>query len=395
MQQSLAESFLPEIRRLDPRIFEQLAAAATPDSQGAIGRNRDGYVAVVFQREALTLIKAGIATQKKSYIEQGMRAIQYGFSHQRPDGSFETGRYHGQEIPAVDAASAASFFIGAVSVGCVFIEQSEFASQFGPEVERLRAKIGRAANWLKTKKELLRRYDQETANRLVFDALAFGVSGRLLKDPELETIGREFLEFALQKQREDGVFPEKGGHDSSYQAASLLMLQYYWLAGPSGRERERVFVAIRKGMAWEQSRIHPHGEVDSSGNTRTGGQEVFLGRSKDVNYREIVSCLALWAAITGEEPNRETAQRVLQSALARSGQSRNMTTSGEIEHELKEKREELIRLRKQKRLPKQATKRARSLYDEAEAAYKAGQHEVALEYLNRAIRTLKSEETDF
>ena len=95
--------------------------------------------------------------------------------------------------------------------------------------------------------------------------------GRFGGRRRVEATGRTFVDLAMAQFRPgDGVFLEKGGHDSSYQAvagvespgvAALLPRQE---AGGGGG------AAVR----WELGRVRPDGQIDTAGNTRTG-----LGRN--------------------------------------------------------------------------------------------------------------------
>ena len=80
----------------------------------------------------------------------------------------------------------------------------------------------------------------------MFDGLAYGLSGLLADDKELQSLGREFVDLAMKQYREsDGVFLEKGGHDSSYQAVAALKLQVWTTYFPD----EKLEAAARKGGA--------------------------------------------------------------------------------------------------------------------------------------------------
>ena len=63
------------------------------------------------------------------------------------------------------------------------------------------------------------------------------------------------LRDGLGMQRHDGAFPEKGGHDSSYHAVSLIYLQRYgWIVEDAG-QRNACDAAARRGVAWLRGRI--------------------------------------------------------------------------------------------------------------------------------------------
>ena len=92
----------------------------------------------------------------------------------------------------------------------------------------------------------------------------------------------------VQYRPSEGVFLEKGGADSSYQAVAALNLQVWLLYFPD-RKRE---AAANAAVRWELGRVGADGQVDVTGNTRTGlGQERWMGHPKEVDLSEITLCL--------------------------------------------------------------------------------------------------------
>jgi hypothetical protein len=64
-------------------------------------------------------------------------------------------------------------------------------------------------------------------------------------------------------------------------------------------------------MDWQRTRIRPTGEVEVSGNTRTGvGKEVFMGRPKDVNYHEVALALCYFGMIHHDPSALALAEKV-------------------------------------------------------------------------------------
>jgi hypothetical protein len=370
------------IESLDRSMMGALSAGARPDSQGAMGRNREHYIAPSFQRAALTLVVNGITQSDAALIEEGMKGVHYGFKQQRiDDGSFHMGVLESGSLQQVDRLSSASFFLSATGIIYRLVLESEFRSRFEPDLLALKPKIKAAMLWLKNNQELLRSYDKATANRLVFDALAFKVNGQNLGDSELEKIGESFLTAALALQAKDGVFLEKGGHDSSYQATTLLLLQNYWLFAP----QEKLFRAIEKGMVWERARIASTGEVSADGNTRTGvGKESFLGKEKGVNYPEVMQALLYWSVISHTPSDQVLAKRVFNFAVGVSGNS-----DVAKKQSLRLKKAELVELGKNNGVPRAKLVVALALYRQAENAYLEGQLDEADSLLDQAILTLK------
>jgi hypothetical protein len=192
------------------------------------------------------------------------------------------------------------------------LRESRYAEEYKDRIDRLLPKIHKAARWLAQEKyrKRLKVEDAETPNRLLFDGLAYGLSGLLADDKELQSLGREFVDLAMQRYREsDGVFSEKGGHDSSYQAVAALKLQVWITYFPD----KMLEAAAKKAIAWEIGRVNPDGEVDVTGNTRTGlKQEKWMGNFKNVNLSEVTLCLLFDYARTGNQEALSAAKRIVE-----------------------------------------------------------------------------------
>jgi hypothetical protein len=111
----------------------------------------------------------------------------------------------------------------------------------------------------------------------------------------------------MARRDADGVFIENGGRDTSYNAVSLLMAQVLALHQPD----PALDAALVRAMAWERTRILPTGEVEVSGNTRTGlGQEHMMGHVKEVNYHEVVLALCYFGMVHDDPSALKLAEKV-------------------------------------------------------------------------------------
>mgnify|MGYP000881325760 CR=1 FL=1 len=109
---------------------------------------------------------------------------------------------------------------------------------------------------------------------------------------------------ALLSQKTDGVFPELGGGDTSYQGVSLAHLSEIAMF----MDTDTIIPALKRGIKWELTHIKPDGEIEVLGNTRTGlGQEVYYGKPKEVDGAAVVRALSEYAALTGDENTEHTA----------------------------------------------------------------------------------------
>jgi hypothetical protein len=295
------------LRLMPPEIIDRIGGAGRPDANGLIGSNRPDWLHVAFQRGVMIYMIVSAARNDGPRVDDAWRAVDVSFDHQLEGGGFEMGDFGDLEIQPGDDASGVSFWMAKLCHGLVVLEESDIGAFYSGRIADLLPAIRETADWLAAQSYELAIHDNEAPNRLFFNALAVGFAGLLLEDPDLVALSHDYVDLGLAMQREDGAFIEHGGHDSSYQAVSLLLLQQYALRFGS----DEIWDAIVSGMAWELSRIGPSGEVDTTGNTRTGsGQEEFLGTEKQVDYKQVVLALLYYSACTGDASAADAAMSV-------------------------------------------------------------------------------------
>ncbi len=295
-----------------PADLLQNTGGARPDAAGMVSYNQQGFKSPEFQRGAMHYMVRAIIRGDERGVDEAWRAIDATFRQQTEVGSFSrTGAPHG-------GPSAVAFWLAELDQALLILRESDLGPKYQTRIEQVTPKILKAARWLAQPRyqDRLKREDARAPNRLLFDALAYGLSGVLGGDAELERIGRRFVDLAMAQYREsDGVFLENGGPDSSYQAVATLKLQVWAVHFPD----KRLDAAIDRAMQWELGRIGPDGRVEVTGNTRTGmGQERWMGHAKGVNLSEVTLCLLYHWARTGDEPSLAAARRIVQRRKAES-----------------------------------------------------------------------------
>jgi len=289
-----------------PADLLRFTGGARPDADGMASYNQGGFKSPEFQRGAMHyLVRAAVRGDARC-VEEGWRAVDATFRQQNEQGSFSReGAPHG-------GPSAVAFWLAELDQAVLVLRESKLGPQYRERIEQLVPKIHKAAKWLAQPKyqRRLEREDAQAPNRLLFDALAYGLSGVLADDAELKQAGRRFVDLAIGQYRgSDGVFLEKGGPDSSYQAVAAMKLQVWLLYFPDKKLAEAADRAVR----WELARVGPDGQIDINGNTRTGlAQEQWMGRDKDVNLSEITLCLLYHHARTGDAQSLAAARRIVE-----------------------------------------------------------------------------------
>ncbi|MDR3457196.1 MAG: hypothetical protein P4N60_07095 [Verrucomicrobiae bacterium] len=276
---------------------------------GAISVNarwEKGEAAVWFielQRYAGDLIQAGIGANDLSLVQSALPAIRWGFARQGPDGDFPgTGAaFHSTEI-----------FVADIARGLSLLKQSGLA-QFAGVVKEFTPRLQSAARWLARPdiSEMGRTQNAPFTHRNYILAMALGTTAGLAGDAELSAAAEACARRGLQLQRADGVNPEKAGFDVNYQSAGLLYASRYYPSCPHGALRGELAGMLQKGAGWLRGRVGNDGNLEVAGSTRVGGQEKQRwGKTKSINYMEVLQAFCFAGTITGDDAFRQTAKLI-------------------------------------------------------------------------------------
>ena len=264
-------------------------------------KHRDRKWYVELQRDGGRWVLAGIAHRNPDAIAWGLKQLQWGFAQMADDGSFACD----------DAFHSASFLVETTAHSILSLEASPYATSFEAQIQALKPPLLRCALWMSSPANHRAAANQRIyTHRRFLVAAALGQTAMIHDHGLLQKAAMEFLRDGIRLQREDGAFPEKGGHDSSYHAVALIYLQRILFAFPVEWQEKEWSEALERGMTWLRQRIDEQGRVDVRGNTRTGlGQET--GRSgaiKQVNLPEVATAL-LYYSIRKDDPSYEALAR--------------------------------------------------------------------------------------
>lgn len=252
-------------------------------------------------------IVTGIGKGQEKDISLGLKAIQYSFEKMRDDGSFENSPIGG--APKFLLAFAKSYYE---------IEKSAYKEKYLNELNSYLPKLKKATyyifnspQWKREKTTIL-----DCSNQAIAMGLTFNLLGIILKEQKITEEGNKLFYQGLNQQTKEGIFPEKGGYDSSYQAVSLQFIEFYYLYAADNKEKETLLSILEKGWAWELKRIEDSGRIKVEGNTRTGlQQEMWHGKFKDVNYAKVALTLIYWSHISKHKDLRESAMKIFDYGL--------------------------------------------------------------------------------
>jgi hypothetical protein len=245
------------------------------------------------QRTGATLIIGGIVHKEQTAIQEGIKMFDWGFAHQSADGGF---------AGSSDEFHSTAFFVEAVAHATLVLEASPYAAQYASQIAQFTADDDRAARWMISPSVLSagEKGDLPYTHRRYLDADALGETSLLANDPSLMPAARQLIQEGIAAQQANGVDPELGGHDSSYQAVGLDYAERWETYFPNDALDAALDQAIIKGLEWEETMILPTGQISTVGNTRTAGQELNPdGTVKTVAHVSVETAFAYRAAVNG------------------------------------------------------------------------------------------------
>ncbi|MCE9553289.1 MAG: PKD domain-containing protein [Planctomycetes bacterium] len=258
------------------------------------------------QRYGECLIIDGLLHNDPAKIAAGLKAFDWGFKQQAADGSF-TGTQ--------DPFHSTSFFVQAVARSCLLLKQSPYADQYQAKIDIYKNRIYKAALWMARPEVWSRGISNNSpyTHRRYLVATAMGLTSRLVGgNTLLSSLARSQIKEGVSWQWTNGVNPEAGGYDSSYQAVGLTYAQLWATYFPNDVTTSAVKTMLSKGLAWEQSRVLSSGLISTDGNTRTGVETGPSGTIKNVNWQYAVTTFSCSAQSTGDTRWQAIAQKVAQ-----------------------------------------------------------------------------------
>ncbi|HEY5318637.1 MAG TPA: hypothetical protein VIJ20_11680, partial [Solirubrobacteraceae bacterium] len=270
------------------------------------------------QRHGEEAVIAGVLRHDRAVWRLGLRELDWGFARQGPGGGF----------PATsDPFHSTSFFVEAVAELMLVLRGAGAGGIALPphllaHVDSYLPRLHAAARWM-VGTAVWRAglaSDAPYTHRRFLVAAALGLTSVLTGDRLLLRRAREALELGIDAQLRDGVEPELGGYDSSYQARGMAYAEQYLAWLPRDPLAARLRATIARGLAWERTRIFPSGEVSIVANTRANGVMRDHNGIKRVVYPMVAQALLWWGLAAGIRPDAELAARVARWAERHPGQ---------------------------------------------------------------------------
>jgi hypothetical protein len=300
------------LRSFPPGRLAALSAHDKPDAKGLNGANRQtgSWLEAGPQRGSCRAVIAAVVAGDLAAADDAWRGIDLAFQHQRTDGGFEAEiRPNGASAKSLGAAvETAFFFLQELGRAILVIRESPHEAHFHARIAALEPKLRRGCDFISAGYDTIVPKSGHTVNRTIIAAKAFGTCGLVLHDNALVANAHKLITHALTRRDKDGVFIERDGRDSSYNVVSIFYGQVLALHVPLPEFE----AALPAAVAWELTRIKETGEVDVTGNTRTGvGKEKsYTGQPKNVNYNEVVFALTYYGLVHQDKAALAGAERV-------------------------------------------------------------------------------------
>ncbi|HEX2594068.1 MAG TPA: hypothetical protein VHL34_21380 [Rhizomicrobium sp.] len=248
------------------QIARESAARFAPRMRddGIVPRLRN-HVARRGGEQSFYLVAAGILDGNDPLIDKGMRGNETGAA------DFDANGIHtfSDDRPHMLVKRSTIFLHGAVRAVLLLLTHDNVAPVFRERALALLPKMHAIVSNLATPENVAMIPDI-APNRGFLAGAVFQEIGLLTGDDSLVKIARQVMENTLTLQRNDGVFPEKGGSDTAYHSLSLFFLCRYVAMAADPEFRSIVLAAGQRGMDWLTARIDDNGVIDVSENTRVG-----------------------------------------------------------------------------------------------------------------------------
>lgn len=277
--QTFLRDFIAQKRPSDYLLFQGRDSAKSITASGATNGNAEweedgsGELNIESQRIAWFVVSAGLAAtgdERRALLDAGLRALEWSFAQQGDDGSFPLERAAAPEKS--NSLHPKSEFLYAAASCLVALTESEIDPDLRARVEVLRPKLARSASWMAGSQDLVTFFTPEkNTNQRLFIVSALQLASVVGLDPALATKAEELLTQTLESQTPEGVLPEDGGFDSSYQMVSVELLVRFASTVTDDALRGIVFDATRRGVDAFLARVAADGTIDTSDNTRTAG----------------------------------------------------------------------------------------------------------------------------
>ena len=294
-----------------PASLEPLLASGHPDSTGAVGGNRGGWVHVCAQSPAMLRLLRAAAIGDSTTSEDSWRAIDLSWVQQVPAGNYLSRASGGGAITRVADLHAVAEWLGELLRADVVVENGPLRARFIWRISLMLPKLRNAVHWLEAGADTLWSLDQRRPDRLLVSAQAFLLADGLLHEEHLNALGQRSLVAALALQQPDGRFRGDGVGSAGAQARCLHSLQEVttYFSAPS---LER---AVASSARWLTRQVKSDGRISSAAAAPGGNGAPDVGPCQALDERAterlVAEALLIHAQRTGDRAAGDAAGHIL------------------------------------------------------------------------------------
>ena len=196
-------------------IPSQIIAPMIPQQTGTIIVGRGGC----------RYLTAAVVTGDEARADDAWKSIEATFAQQVEDGGLQGGGEPKDSPYTVHSIRVENmyFFLQELGHALLVVKASPMEPHFHDRIEALKPRLRKACDFIQAGYPTIIPKVGHTANRLLIAAKAFGLCGLVLEDDQLKESSSRLVKAALARRDKDGVFIERGGRDSSYNAVCVLM----------------------------------------------------------------------------------------------------------------------------------------------------------------------------
>jgi len=292
------------LRSYARQIEKHMGASGALGSNNSVRSGAHDNWFVEPQRRGYELVAAGVAADDERFVELGLRALEWAFARQDPDGSFAS------------AFHSTSIFLAAAARSVLLLQQAKVSDGIRRRAQALIPRMHKAASWLAEPARLQSGVNRVFTHRFFLVATALQEVAVLTGDEHLAAAATPLVLEGLSRQRSDGVFPERDGPDTTYHSLSIELITRYAVLIKDSELRRTLRGSAKRAVDWLVERVGPDGTILHDQNTRTGrcDQRNRGGKPKNVGYKRMPLQLSYYGSFWGD---MDTVHRVVDSVAAR------------------------------------------------------------------------------
>lgn len=237
---------------------------------------------------ASDVVAVGVFERDVALVEKGLAALDWGLALDVDEsGVFVLHREcDDSTVEDFGGTHHTNQWLEALGRSVYLLKGSEFASRYQTqiaaytaEIEEIAALLADEDNWKDWEESWLVDDDGNLfTHKTYMRAAALAMAASLTDDAQDATqwsvLAARIAQRGMDEQWSNGVNPERGGYDVSYQMYGVWLAEtYYLMLTPSNPLRDDLEAKIDRAIEWMSGRIDRTGRVDVGDSTRTCNEE--------------------------------------------------------------------------------------------------------------------------